>query len=164
MFHSRDLLNLALSRPVFRRCPTRNGNQQSFIRPKGSRKTYLTAQDMDDTYFNDDELRKAVAVKKERALEAENASIRLKIELLQTKLDAALKYAQVLMGQVDREKFKANCILDAWESVSDMSFAVEARYGIGLTVEQFNSIVNTMSGSFDEERCRWVHRTIPGTG
>ena len=158
------MLSLALSRPACRVCPTRNGNLKSFIRPKGSRKLFLTAQEIDDTIFKDDEIRKQEALKKERSLVAENASIKLLVESLQSKLDAALLYAELLRKHIDREKNRADSILDAWNSVTDLSFAVEARYGIGLTVEQFNSIVNTISGAFDEDKNRWVHRTIPGTG
>lgn len=150
-----------MTRPASRSCPTRNGN---YDRVASTRRIYMSANEISDMHFNDEELRQKTQRKEQKKLVAESVAYQQLAADLQKKLNAALKYADTLLKQLNREKTKADSILEAWESVTDMSFAVEARYGIGLTVEQFNSIGNSIACYFDDDRNRWMQRTIPGTG
>lgn len=99
----------------------------------------------------------ASATKEVKLCQDASATMQAHLRRLQLENDTLRK-------QVSYQTARADSIFESWKSATGMTFALESRYGLGLTVEQLTGLSNAMSNTFDESTQRWVSKKIPGTG
>jgi hypothetical protein len=105
-------------------------------------------------------------------MSAHDKILRLEAKLKETKTalaqaNTALQLANATSNTERRKRVKAELavtsIMDTWSGLHKGSFAEECRYGLALTVRQFEGIRHHLSSEFSEQRNRYVQRRIPNT-
>ncbi len=157
----RDIRAIAMSRPSIR---GDNSKRFRFFAVKPQRFVHVTPAQLSDFKMSCTARERASTAKELESLKFETLRAQHSAEFMQRQLEILQAENSILRKQLISQTSRADSILGAWKSATDMNFALECRYGIGLTVEQFNAISNAMSNEFDEASQRWTSKRIPGVG